>query len=212
MPAVPLPPLVITTDGAPKQLTWKLPAPSLLATTTAGALKFTADACDTLMPAPGVARYLRRRGLQAQRGVGVHATAWENAVERVKLADGLPFPRSAAHLRLLGGPARREPPGSEGSIRSPLARYDSPLRAPRARAPSHRCRPARCGPARGRQSFSARFSARGRHREGTALEVVVVVGAPGRSRTCDPRIRSPMLYPTELQARQALTLHHRRAN
>ena len=26
-------------------------------------------------------------------------------------------------------------------------------------------------------------------------------GAPGRSRTCDPRIRSPMLYPTELQAR-----------
>src|SRR2546426_7262819 len=25
-------------------------------------------------------------------------------------------------------------------------------------------------------------------------------GAPGRSRTCDPRIRSPMLYPTELRA------------
>src|SRR5262245_29552430 len=69
--------------------------------------------------------------------------------------------------------------------------------------------PARCGPARGRQSFSARFSARGRPRGGTALEVVVVVGAPGRSRTCDPRIRSPMLYPTELQARQALTIHER---
>src|SRR5919108_3180177 len=26
-------------------------------------------------------------------------------------------------------------------------------------------------------------------------------GAPGRSRTCDPRIRSPTLYPAELQAR-----------
>jgi hypothetical protein len=32
-------------------------------------------------------------------------------------------------------------------------------------------------------------------------------GAPGRSRTCDPRIRSPMLYPTELQARQVVTIH-----
>ena len=27
------------------------------------------------------------------------------------------------------------------------------------------------------------------------------VGAPGRDRTCDPGIRNPMLYPTELQAR-----------
>ena len=26
-------------------------------------------------------------------------------------------------------------------------------------------------------------------------------GAPGRNRTCDLRIRSPTLYPTELQAR-----------
>src|SRR5262249_8995773 len=26
-------------------------------------------------------------------------------------------------------------------------------------------------------------------------------GAPGRNRTCDPRLRRPMLYPTELQAR-----------
>src|SRR5881296_2319160 len=33
-------------------------------------------------------------------------------------------------------------------------------------------------------------------------------GAPGRSRTCDPRIRSPMLYPTELQAHQEVTIHH----
>jgi hypothetical protein len=29
-------------------------------------------------------------------------------------------------------------------------------------------------------------------------------GAPGRSRTCDPRIRSPMLYPAELQARAVI--------
>src|SRR5439155_1211002 len=29
-------------------------------------------------------------------------------------------------------------------------------------------------------------------------------GAPGRSRTCDPRIRSPMLYPAELQARAGI--------
>ena len=27
------------------------------------------------------------------------------------------------------------------------------------------------------------------------------VGAPGRIRTCDPRLRRPMLYPTELRAR-----------
>jgi hypothetical protein len=28
----------------------------------------------------------------------------------------------------------------------------------------------------------------------------VRLGAPGRIRTCDPRIRSPLLYPAELQA------------
>src|SRR5207247_8875966 len=32
-------------------------------------------------------------------------------------------------------------------------------------------------------------------------------GAPGRSRTCDPRIRSPMLYPAELQARRGVRVH-----
>ena len=31
-------------------------------------------------------------------------------------------------------------------------------------------------------------------------------GAPGRNRTCDPRLRRPMLYPTELQARQVVTI------
>jgi Phage integrase family len=38
--------------------------------------------------------------------------------------------------------------------------------------------------------FSASFSARDPDPGGAALEVAVVVGAPGRSRTCDPRIRS----------------------
>jgi hypothetical protein len=47
---------------------------------------------------------------------------------------------------------------------------------------------------------------------GAVSEALVFLGAPGRSRTCDPRIRSPMLYPTELQARQVLTIHERRAN
>src|SRR5688572_18977197 len=28
-------------------------------------------------------------------------------------------------------------------------------------------------------------------------------GAPGRSRTCDPRFRKPVLYPAELRAREA---------
>src|SRR5262249_50590002 len=54
MPVVPRPPLVITTEGAPKQLTWKLFGGGivpLFATTTAGGPKFTVDACDTLMPA-----------------------------------------------------------------------------------------------------------------------------------------------------------------
>ena len=32
-------------------------------------------------------------------------------------------------------------------------------------------------------------------------------GAPGGIRTPDPRLRRPMLYPAELQARQALTIH-----
>ncbi len=76
-------------------------------------------------------------------------TAWENAVERAKLAD-FHCHDLATHLRVLGGPAGREPPGGEGSAGSSLARYDPPLRAPRARAPSHRCRPDRYGPARGR--------------------------------------------------------------
>ena len=43
---------------------------------------------------------------------------------------------------------------------------------------------------------------------GEAVETIVVggageagVGAPGRIRTCDRRIRSPLLYPAELQGR-----------
>ena len=30
--------------------------------------------------------------------------------------------------------------------------------------------------------------------------ILLINGAPGRIRTCDLRIRSPLLYPTELQA------------
>ena len=30
--------------------------------------------------------------------------------------------------------------------------------------------------------------------------ILLIFGAPGRIRTCDLRIRSPLLYPTELQA------------
>src|SRR5438445_383004 len=59
--------------------------------------------------------------------------------------------------------------------------------------------------------FQRKVRARERHRGSTDLEVAVVVGAPGRSRTCDPRIRSPMLYPTELQAHQGVSVHHLRA-
>src|SRR5438067_2983854 len=55
--------------------------------------------------------------------------------------------------------------------------------------------------------FNARINARAYRAGGGVSEVLVVVGAPGRSRTCDPRIRSPMLYPTELQARQLVTIH-----
>src|SRR5687767_11171067 len=29
-----------------------------------------------------------------------------------------------------------------------------------------------------------------------------LIGAPGRSRTCDPRFRKPVLYPAELRARE----------
>jgi hypothetical protein len=33
----------------------------------------------------------------------------------------------------------------------------------------------------------------------TAWESLLLVGAPGRTRTCDPRLRRPMFYPTELR-------------
>jgi len=41
----------------------------------------------------------------------------------------------------------------------------------------------------------------GKGREPEGVEVPEKLGAPGRSRTCDPRLRRPMLYPAELQAR-----------
>src|SRR3954467_9113641 len=36
-----------------------------------------------------------------------------------------------------------------------------------------------------------------------AIDVRRISGAPGRTRTCDPRLRRPVLYPTELRARMA---------
>ena len=32
-------------------------------------------------------------------------------------------------------------------------------------------------------------------------------GAPGRARTCDPRLRRPVLYPAELRARMAVNYY-----
>jgi hypothetical protein len=37
-------------------------------------------------------------------------------------------------------------------------------------------------------------------KEGNPTQASDGTGAPGRTRTCDRRIRNPMLYPTELQA------------
>ena len=44
-----------------------------------------------------------------------------------------------------------------------------------------------------------------------ALEVPGKFGAPGGIRTPDPRLRRPMLYPTELQARAVATIHQQAA-
>src|SRR5690349_14154840 len=35
-----------------------------------------------------------------------------------------------------------------------------------------------------------------------------IKNAPGRSRTCDPRFRKPMLYPAELRARETAILSY----
>ena len=130
--------------------------------------------------------------------------------QRIPTISGLSeFARAGALMTY--GPNQRAMFGRSASYIAKILQGTSPADLP-IEQPTHRCRPARCSPARPRQTFSARFSARGPHRGSTALEVVVLVGAPGRSRTCDPRIRSPMLYPTELQARQVVTIHQRRAD
>jgi Phage integrase family len=114
-------------------------------------------------------------------------SAWENAVERPKLADFHfhDLRHTFASWAVQRGASLQEVKDLLGhnSLAMTL-RYGhlAPEHLP------HCSRPARCGPAH--QSFSARFSARARHRGRTALEVAVVAGAPGRSRTCDPRIRS----------------------
>ena len=47
-----------------------------------------------------------------------------------------------------------------------------------------------------------------RHELETAArsQLALRVGAPGRSRTCDPRLRRPVLYPTELRAREECSI------
>jgi hypothetical protein len=73
-------------------------------------------------------------------------------------------------------------------------------------APHHRLRgesraPGSLGSAR---KYHARHHTSARRKHRPAVEVPAVVGAPGRDRTCDPRLRRPMLYPTELQARAGI--------
>jgi hypothetical protein len=64
-----------------------------------------------------------------------------------------------------------------------------------ALCPRELARPAGLGTARGKRSAARRFprTAGGDH-------VAERRGAPGRTRTCDPRLRRPMLYPPELRA------------
>src|SRR5665811_1317500 len=82
-------------------------------------------------------------------------------------------------------------------------------RIPRARAGVTRREPARLG---GRLRIAGRL---GRHRLlcRPALRLLVhgfssegSVGAPGRIRTCDLKIRSLLLYPAELRAREVATI------
>ena len=67
----------------------------------------------------------------------------------------------------------------------------------RAKGPEGRC----CG----QQGLSAAPRSPGRSASG-----LVGGGAPGRIRTCDPRIRSPPLYPAELRAPRAPSSHRGR--
>ena len=46
----------------------------------------------------------------------------------------------------------------------------------------------------------ARFGRERGNEQGNA-QILERNGAPGRTRTCDPRLRRPMLYPPELRAR-----------
>ena len=79
---------------------------------------------------------------------------------------------------------RRLLPGQKGPPASVISRGD----------------PRVCNPSPGGSSLAGR-AADGNHSG--------MSGAPGGIRTPDPRLRRPMLYPTELQARWALTIHQR---
>ena len=54
--------------------------------------------------------------------------------------------------------------------------------------------------------FDERSESRGERRP-AASACHEVAGAPGRTRTCDLRIRSPALYPTELRAHEQASYH-----
>src|SRR5687768_8952650 len=85
--------------------------------------------------------------------------------------------------------------------------WRTPARRPTTRG-GEVARRAGLGPAGDERSESPRFpeDCRG------AAKRAKRVGAPGRTRTCDPRLRRPVLYPTELRARALYVTDARRLN
>ena len=86
-------------------------------------------------------------------------------------------------------PARRSSRrhATDKSVRQCAARAEQRGAAPRGERQRREGESGESGPVSGE-----------RHRDSASNSAIN--GAPGRSRTCDPRIRSPMLYPTELRA------------
>ena len=130
------------------------------------------------------------------------------------------------HSRIGGRPAGRGTVRDERSEARRFPRQDSePLttRDLRCRVSRRRAgqahsriggRPAGRGTVRDERSEARRFPPAGLGTAGNAQRALPRfpqacrasplaqrVGAPGRTRTCDPRLRRPMLYPTELRAR-----------
>src|SRR6185369_10531985 len=61
-----------------------------------------------------------------------------------------------------------------------------------------------------RQRHHRKFVAKESGRPYSPPQVVDITGAPGMIRTCDPLIRSQVLYPTELRVRRRNTNSYRR--